>query len=332
MLNKKFEYKKRDDESVKRRAVQGMSFMEGYIKGEFKTLVLKDGIHNLRFLPPTWKDATHYGYEVWLHREIGADKNIYLCLEKMKGENCPICEERVEAEKDGDIEYVKKLRPQRRVLIWVIDRKEENEGPKILSCPPTLDINFCKLSVDNKTNEVLWIDDPDEGYDVEFERIPPKGKDGFPSYTGEKIDRHPCPLSSREDKAGEWLEYIVKNPLPSVLIYYPYEHIKKIFSRTSKKSDESSVVEEKQQEVISVKTEIKEEAKKQSIILNLKTNHDVAKLSRTQLEEVAIELGFEKDEVGKAKDDELRQVVCTELNVEVVKEPEVEVKKTKLVN
>ena len=316
---KTFEYKPRDASAIRQRAAQGKFTGEGYLRQDAMMFVPKDGINTPRILPPTWEGARHYGYEVWLHYEIGPDKSKYLCLNKMKNEDCPICDERMEAEKEGDVNLVKKLKPTRRVLMWVINRKEENNGPSIFSCPPSVDTNFCKLSVDNKTGEVLCIDNPSDGYDIEFERLPAIGE-GFPTYTGEKIDRNSSPIGDTE-KSTKWLDYIVKNPIPSLLVYYTYEHIKKVFSGKKKVEEPFELPPKNEQPILSPKSEIKTEvAANKSLKESVKTNKDVNKLTRVDLEQLCVELGYVPEDIVDADDNSLRQAVCEGLNIEIVQE------------
>lgn len=344
-VNKKssFSYTKRDPESIKHRAVSGGFSGEGYLKSEFKVLKMEDRIFNLRILPPTWKDANHYGKDVWIHYlKVGADNNTYLCPNKMFNEPCPMCEERLLAEKEGDLVSVGKLKPSRRILMWVIDRKDEKVGPQIFSCPPTLDTNFCKLSVNSRTNEVLCIDDPDEGYDIEFERIAAKGKDGFPNYIAPNVDRRSSPLGSEED-AAKWLEFVVSFPIPSIWITYSYDHLKKSFEGKLKKEPEEENVEEITEESKSLKTEIKQEVKevkevkqeakpivketklvskekKLSILSSIKTKDAIDNLSRVDSEEVCAELGFDNEAISSASDADLKEAIFTELESKLIKE------------
>lgn len=180
-----------------------------------------DGANIIRIMPPTWQDADHFGLDIYVHYEVGPDNPSYLCLEKMKGEPCPICEERARATKDNDSEYADKLKPAKRVLVYLIDRDNERDGPKIWSMPWTIDRDLCKLVVDRRSGEVLPIDDPEKGYDIEFDRT---GKGTHTKYVGLAIAR-------RESDIGkpEWLDFVVDNPLPDQLQFYDYDHIAKQF-------------------------------------------------------------------------------------------------------
>jgi len=191
------------------------------LKDAVKLFKPSDKENAIRFLPPTWDKATHYGHDIWVHFGVGPDRQTYLCLHKMKGEDCPICEERQQAVRDGDEKYAKDLEPKRRVLTYLVDRNAEKEGVQAWAMPWTLDRDICSVSTDRKSGEVLPIDHPDEGYDVLFDK---RGAKDRTEYSGVSIDRRDSPLGR-----SEWLDFAVDHPLPEQLIYYDYDHIKKAF-------------------------------------------------------------------------------------------------------
>lgn len=217
----RFEYRQRDASSARKRAESSGKDFDRYLQDVADAYAVNDGDNVVRILPPTWDDAEHYGHDIYVHYEIGPDKGTYLCLNKMKGEKCPICEERKRAQNEGDEEYAKKLEPKKRVLVYVIDRNKEKEGIKVWAMPWTLDRDIVKVSVDKRTGEVLPIDHPDDGYDVMFERT---GKGPRTEYVGVSIDRKSSPLDN--DKA---LDFAQEHPLPSLLKFYPYDHIASVF-------------------------------------------------------------------------------------------------------
>lgn len=217
----RFEYRQRDASSARKRAESSGKDYDRYLEDVVDGFQVSDGDNVVRILPPTWNDADHYGHDIYVHYEIGPDKGTYLCLQKMKGEPCPICEERKRAAAEGDEDYAKKLEPKKRVLVYVIDRNKEKEGLKVWAMPWTLDRDIVKVSVDKRSGEVMSIDHPDDGYDVMFER---QGKGPRTEYVGVSIDRRSSPLDN--DKA---LDIAQENPLPSLLKFYPYEHIASVF-------------------------------------------------------------------------------------------------------
>lgn len=217
----RFEYRQRDASSARKRAESSGKDYDRYLQDVADAYAVNDGDNVVRILPPTWDDAEHYGHDIYVHYEIGPDKGTYLCLNKMKGEKCPICEERKRAQNEGDEDYAKKLEPKKRVLVYVIDRNKEKEGIKVWAMPWTLDRDIVKVSVDKRTGEVLPIDHPDDGYDVMFERT---GKGPRTEYVGVSIDRKSSPLDN--DKA---LDFAQEHPLPTLLKFYPYDHIASVF-------------------------------------------------------------------------------------------------------
>ncbi len=228
-----FRYRERSVDDYKKRGDQGGSDFDKYLDDSIKMFKPADGDNCVRILPPTWKEANHYGLDIYLHYEVGPDKQTYLCLHKMKGEDCPICEERDKATKEGDSEYADSLKPNKRVLVYMLDRNDEKEGLQVWSMPWTVDRDLCKLMVDKKTGELLPIDHPEEGYDVEFER---KGKAQRTQYIGIAIARRESSLDN--DAALEQAEEL---PLPDALHYFSYDHIQKAFSGSpSKKSSRES--------------------------------------------------------------------------------------------
>lgn len=219
--SRRFTYQSRDADAVKKRSDQGGRDFDSYIRDDIKMYKPKAGDNIIRILPPTWDDAQHFGTDIWLHYGVGAEEQTYLCLNKMKGEACPMCEEREKAQAKGDQEYADSLKPNKRVLVYLIDRDEEKEGPYVWSMPWTIDRDICKLVVDKRTGELLPIDHPEEGYDIEFER---KGTAQRTEYLGLAVARRPSPLGD-----DDWLDVIADAPLPDLLQYFEYDHIAKVF-------------------------------------------------------------------------------------------------------
>lgn len=218
----RYEYRKRDADETRKRAESKGGDFDVYINRDIDTFKPNDKVNTIRILPPTWDDAKHYGLDVWVHYGIGADRQAYLCLHKMKGEQCPICEERAVATRKGDEDYAKELAPTRRVLVYVVDRDHEKDGVQAWAMPQSLDRDITKVSIDRRSGDVLPIDHPDEGYDIIFER---EGQSTKTKYLGVQVDR-------RDSRLGDdrWLEFAQENPLPNQLVYYSYDHIKSAFT------------------------------------------------------------------------------------------------------
>jgi len=216
----KFHYQARSNEDWEKRASQQGGGFQGYILDDFRLYTLKKGENAIRILPPTWDGAKHYGMDVYTHFGIGPDKATVLCPLKMAEQKCPICEARALAEKRGDEDMVKDLRPSKRVLVWLIDRKDEDKGPVVWGMPWTVDRDISKVSRDRGTGKYYFVDHPEEGFDIYFDR---EGEGIGTKYTGVQLARRATSVDE------EWLEYIQAHPLPETLLIRDYEEILELF-------------------------------------------------------------------------------------------------------
>jgi gp32 DNA binding protein like len=226
-----YHYEGRSREDVTKRSTQGANEFDKFLIEAVKMFKPNDKDNNIRILPPTWPKPKHYGLDIHVHYGVGPDKQSYLCLHKMKGEACPICEDRQLALEDGDEKYAKELEAKRRVLVYLIDRDAAKEGLQAWSMPWTVDRDICAISVDKRSGEVLPIDHPDEGYDVSFEK---KGAKERTEYLGMQIARRASSLGN-----DDWLDQAVDLPLTETLVYFSYNHIAKAFGggRATKSRD-----------------------------------------------------------------------------------------------
>lgn len=221
---RRFQYKPRSAKVVEQRANQQGTMFDAIIKSQYKTFKPKKGENSVRIMPPTWEDADHYAMDVIVHRNVGPDNQSYLCL-KMQGKPCAICEERLDLVKHRESDAAKAIRPVDSRVAWVIDRDKEKEGPMVWVFGWTMDKNIALLCRDRRTGEVLFIDDPEEGYDFSFSK---DGEGIHTQYRGEQVDRRSSPLHDREKQVEEWLDYIMENPLTDVLNFYSYEHLMEV--------------------------------------------------------------------------------------------------------
>lgn len=224
-----FRYQERSPDSYKKRGEQGGGDFDKYLSDSIKMFKPADGDNCIRILPPTWDGAEHFGLDIYVHYQVGPDSQTYLCNHKMQNKPCPMCDEREKAAKDGDVDYADKLKPTKRVLVYLIDRNNEKDGPIVWSMPWTIDRDLCKLVVDKRSGELLPIDNPERGYDINFER---KGKADRTQYIGLSIARRDSDLGN-----DKWLESIQEHPLDAILQFYDYDHIAAVFGgRSAKKS------------------------------------------------------------------------------------------------
>lgn len=228
---------RRKVEDVMRRSKQAGSTFDGYLDSNVPMFKAKEGDVEVRILPPTWDVTGPWGdgwhIEIYLHYNVGMDDATYLCRNKMKGEPCPVCEARNAA---VDEEEAAALKPSWRALAWVIDRHNEKAGPQVWSMPATLFREINGRSVDKKTEEVIPIDHPEQGYDVLFTR---EGSKLRTKYGAVEITRDPCPIHDDERLQQRWMDYIVANPLPDVLQFYDEEHIERVLTgKSSRRRDD----------------------------------------------------------------------------------------------
>lgn len=222
-----FKYRERTKDDVRERANMRGGDFDSIIKPKYKVYKMRDGKNILRILPPTWEDAKHYGYDLYINYNVGVDNQSYLSLSKMKGEKDPLAEAKREAERAGDKTLAKALSPRQRIAMWVIDRQNEDEGPQICLTPFTLDKAIANLSFDEDTKEVVFIDDPENGCDVRFYK---EGQGLLTDYDASKIRiLKAAPLHEDEALQNEWLDFVQENPIPECLQFFDYEHISTAF-------------------------------------------------------------------------------------------------------
>lgn len=219
----RFVYRRRERTSLtERKQHYETGDRQGFLPNEIQTYIPKQGDNWLRILPPTWENAQHYGFDTYLHTGVGPDGVWVLCLNKMKGERCPVCEERTRLSNIGQSDAASELRPLYRLAVYMVDRKETDKGLQLWLMPVTIDRELITLSQDPRSGEVLWVDDPHEGYDIEFNR---NGEGIHTRYVGIRIARQPSPLG--EDRA---LEYAAKHPIPDLYQYLTAEEIQALLS------------------------------------------------------------------------------------------------------
>lgn len=247
MEKSKFVYRgdKRTVESVARKSKQSGGIFDSYLSSEVQVFKPKDGENVVRIMPPSWpeKDDEKWGdgwdIQIFLHYSVGPDNATYLCLDKMRGEKCPVCEARRGAtDKERD-----QIKPQGRWLCWVIDRDNEKAGPQVWSMPVTVFREINLRSVDKKHNTPIPIDDPEEGYDFAFsiEKQKIKLPDGrevmVPKYSGFEVLRDANPLHDDEKLQNRWLDYITEHQLPNILQFYDADYIENVlFGKTERGS------------------------------------------------------------------------------------------------
>lgn len=229
----RFTYQRRDAGDLRKRAEQTGGSFDSIFNKAVDTFKPKVGSNTVRFIPPTWENAKHYGYDIFVHSYVGADESTYLCPRKMLNKECPICEAWEDARKSGDQDEEKALKPTQRVLCYVVDRDGDEAKPLVWNMSWSQDRDIAALA--DTRQGALWIDDPEEGYDVTFQR---KGQQLNTRYFGTQIDRQSSPLVEKQRDQDSLLDDVQETPLPSLLKFYPVEHLEKVISGKSMRSDE----------------------------------------------------------------------------------------------
>jgi hypothetical protein len=230
-------FKYRENSAGDARAAGGGDYDKA-IDGRIKLWTPGEGKHRVRLMPRTWDDDNgpkHWAYTAFIHYSIGADNGSFLCLAKMKGQPCPICEERQRLAAAGDEDAAGEIRPVRSQLVYVIDRKNEADGPMIWKMPvKSVHEEIADRSEDEDTGELLRIDHPEEGHDVLFRR---KGTQRNTSYSSVEIARKATPLCDDEDEMDEWLDFVDANPIPDMLVFRDYDYIAGVFGGGSSRKN-----------------------------------------------------------------------------------------------
>lgn len=228
----KYQYRARKTEDVEKRATQkGNDYAGAFIDG-VKVYKKRDGENWIRIMPPTWtkeenpeycndEGPNHYGIDVWVHEYFGPSGSTGLCNLKMNlDKSCFLCSARMRAEDAGDEDEAKKLKPRKKVLVGLVDMKDEKAGVQFYLMPWGLDRDIAIVSKDRRSGEIYLIDDPDYGYGVFFDVT---GKDISTKYVGASLERKSAAITN------EQLDYIIEHPLPSVLNYRTNDELEALY-------------------------------------------------------------------------------------------------------
>lgn len=227
-----FVYRERPVEALKERAERSGSRYDSIYKAGFDTWKPKPGNNLIRFLPPTWDNADHFSLMINVHSYIGPDQGSYLCLHKHFGKPCPICYAADDARRSGDEEEAKQVEVKERALTWIIDRNgDDPTKPLLYQMSWSQDRDIAALCRDPQTGAPLWIDHPDLGYDLSFQRTGTGMKNT--RYLGYQIVRQSSHIANDMRVQDEIIQYCIDNPLPTVLQFYPAEYLEKALLGTT---------------------------------------------------------------------------------------------------
>lgn len=231
------------------------SLFDSILKPGFIERIMKERKepYQIRLLPATWdvniaKKA--WGCQVYVHGRIGADnKQTYLCqLSLNHSKDCFLCEQHLEQKRLGNKDAAYALKAFPKSIAWAIFREEEIKGPQLVrfSCSDKglSETAIWKISKDPLSKKSLYIDDPENGYDLFLGR---SGSTQFNTSYTYQIAPRSTPLHADPKKMEEWLDFITAHPIPSILRFYDDAHIKDVYN---------GKVEAKQEEQVQTREEI----------------------------------------------------------------------------
>lgn len=248
-------FRKIDPIKLKQRGERRGGSFDTIFKPGVDTYRPKQGDNCFRILPPTWSDADHFGYTVWVHAWIGGTSGTYLCPLKMKSKSCPICLEAQQARKAGEEDESRKLEPREQTVYYVIDRQAKDDLPKLYAAGWTIDRDICSRCTDKRSGATLYIYHPTEGYDIFARRV---GEGLLTKYIIE-IDRTTSPICEDEKTQESVLEQVEATPIPSLLAYKDEKYLKNVLEGAIKDKDEDLDEEEDEGEAQEEEKEVDDE-------------------------------------------------------------------------
>lgn len=170
----------------------------------------------IRIMPPKDPKA-FWAREVYIHTNVGANRATFICLNKMFGKSCPVCEYIEQLKAGGaDPETLKPLYAKKRFIMFVVDVRDDStivKGLRWYDAPPKLVGEIIGRSKDKRSKEVIDVCDPKEGRDIEFVR---KGQGLKTDYTG--ID-----LKVTAEVPPDWYENVPT--FDEILVIPTYEQV-----------------------------------------------------------------------------------------------------------
>lgn len=283
--------------------------------GNNKLWKVLDKSHKIRLLPVHPIDNINfYGLTVHVHTNVGVNGDQYLCLKRMKGISCPICEHQASLW-DTEPEMAKDLYPQQRYLIWMIDLSlpKDKQAAQIWSCPRTAMDDVLGVSYKKATDEILNLANIDEGIAIYFDREKTQGTT-FSKYKNFQLDDSPTSVKD------EWLDGIVS--FSEILKYATYDEIKNTFLGLSGEevSSKKGVSPSGETIVNTRTTEVVEEIE-EKLPIETQLNTSIDDMPRDELETLAITVlanDYEESEIEEMGLKKLKRLTKEAINNKLV--------------
>jgi|TARA_R110000851_G_scaffold333537_1_gene515536 hypothetical protein len=177
------------------------------------TTYLPDGVDSamkrIRILPTN--DGTSPFQEVHVHSaKVDGKNRKFVCIKHLSNEDCPFCELREELLSTGeksDEELAKQFKPRLMYVVRIIDRENEDHGPKFWRFP----INYKKEGIFDKIMATIGllkedITNDEKGRDIIINIVRVKNPRGgtYPTVNSvQAFDR--APLSEDSELSTKWL-------------------------------------------------------------------------------------------------------------------------------
>lgn len=167
---------------------------------------------------------TDYKLEIPIHRNVGENNDVFLCLKKAFGKKCPICEEMYEEynkdEGEQDAKKIQALKPSWRCFYNVYDYDGQENPVQLWE-----DISYYLFEemlqevMESEEEGIVTFSDPEMGSSIEFKGREKKlGKNSF-------VETHSITFKKRdsysEDVAAQTF------PLDAMLVIPTYEEVAK---------------------------------------------------------------------------------------------------------
>lgn len=146
------------------------------------TVKMQEGLNRYRILPPP------DGMDVpWLETEVsfgvGENEKTLINRKQFGLTPCPLSDyiDKLASKKaKASADELKQITPKKRFKMWVIDRDDEDVGPKLLDTNIMVMKDILKFFMDPEYGD---LSDPEEGHDVKITYIPKeKAKGPFPKW------------------------------------------------------------------------------------------------------------------------------------------------------
>lgn len=133
----------------------------------------KKGDNFLAFLPQR-DPAEDYFNEIFVHYDVGASGQAFLCPKRMYEEDCPVCMYADTLKRAGEPKDIyRTFLPTTRFLFFIVDvtnSSETKKGIQIYDAPRTIMTGIIGQSELPRSSEVLDISDPLDGFNLVFRR------------------------------------------------------------------------------------------------------------------------------------------------------------------